>query len=252
MTDQLSSSFYVSFFAGATFLGTVASSNRPYQIVFSNVLSGTYQLQARLVDSSGYSVASPVVPITVQLPPSSKVVNFDALNTSQGPVEGAALSEYLAGFGVTVSSLSSGTTLLAANQQSIGGGSSVQASSPPNILTQTGPAGPMQFTLSFTPLLTQLGFTRPELLANPFVSHPAWQVTAFDGAGNVVGQVGEDEIDSSTNVGAQAFSIADSGGPGIAKAEFSSAGSGLLTFNAMLVDDLVLTTKTPNCPRQWP
>ncbi len=106
----------------------------------------------------------------------------------------------------------------------------------------------MQFTLSFSRLLSQFGFTRPELLANPFVSHPAWQVTALNGAGVVVGQVAEGEIDSTTNVEAREFTLSSGPGPGIAQVVFSSEGSGLTTFNAMLVDDLVLTTNTTSFP----
>jgi hypothetical protein len=240
VTDLLSSSYYVSFFAGPTLLGTVSAS--PFQLTVSDVLPGTYDLQARAVDVSGLAVQSQVVPITVQIEANSTVMNFDALNASPGPVEGTVLKNYLAGFGVSVASLSLGTELAVEGQENIAGGAAVRASSPPNLLTQIGSNGPVQFTLSFSPLLSQFGFTRPELLANPFVSHPAWQVTALDGSGTVVGEVQEGEIDSATNVGAREFALSNGGGPGIAEAQFSSQGSGLTTFNGMLVDDLVLTT----------
>jgi hypothetical protein len=246
VTDLLSSSYYVSFFAGPSLLGTVSGS--PYQLTLTGVLPGNYDLQASAVDVSGLAVESQVVPITVQTEPDSTVVNFDALNASREPVEGTILKDYLAGFGVSVASLSPGTELAVESQQNIAGGAAVLAASPPNLLTQIGSNGPVQFTLSFAPLLSQFGFTRPELLANPFVSHPAWQVTALDGAGTVVGQVGEGQIDSATNVGAREFSLSSAGGPGIAEVEFSSEGSGLTTFNAMLVDDLVLTTNKSAFP----
>ncbi len=106
----------------------------------------------------------------------------------------------------------------------------------------------MQFTLSFAPWLQQFGFTRPELLANPFVSHPAWQVTARDAAGAVVAQVGEDEIDSFTNVGAQRFLLGQPGTPGIATVQFASDSSGLTTFNGMLLDDLIVVTNPAAFP----
>ena len=246
VTDNLSSSYSVSYFAGANLLGTVSAS--PYQLTVNNVLAGSYALQARVTDASGVSALSPVVPVTVQLGANASLVNFDALNTGKAPVTGATVTSYLAGFGVTVASLSTGTALTVDSQQHLAGGKAVAASSPPNVLTQTGSSGPVQFTLGFAPFLSQFGFTRPELLANPFVSHPAWQVTAFDGAGNVVGQVGEAEIDSSSNVGAAEFSLGQLGGAGIAKVEFASAGSGLTTFNAMLLDDWVLTKSTTAFP----
>jgi len=59
----------------------------------------------------------------------------------------------------------------------------------------------VSYTLSFANLLSSFGFTRPELLASPFVSQPAWQATAYDGAGVALGSVGEGLIGSYTNVG---------------------------------------------------
>jgi hypothetical protein len=248
VTDLLPNpSYSVSFFAGPSLLGTAGAA--PYRLVLTGVLPGHYDLQARAVDASGLAAQSQVVPITVQTGPDSTVVNFDALNASRGPVEGTTLEDYLAGFGISVASLSQGTELAVESQQNVAGGAAALASSPPNLLTQTGSNGPVEFTLRFAPLLSQFGFTRPELLANPFVSHPAWQVTALDGAGVVVDQVGEGEIDSVTNVGAREFALSGAaGGPGIAEVEFSSEGTGLTTFNAMLVDDLVLTTNKSAFP----
>jgi len=252
VVDQLSSTFTVFFYAGPTLLGTVSSSplsGGPYQVTVNNVLPGNYALQARVVDlSSGISALSPILPITVQLGPNSTLIDFDALNTTRAPQVTAAVETYLSHYGVTVASLSPGTALTVDSQQHIAGGSAVLAPSPPNVLTQTGSNGPVQFTLRFAPVLTQFGFTRPELLANPFVSHPAWQVTAFDGSGAIVDQAGETEIDSSTNVGAREFSLGTAGGPGIAAVQFASQGTGLTTFNAMLVDNLVLTTNTGAFP----
>ncbi len=246
VNDQVSSSYYVSFYAGPALLGTV--SNSPYQFTWNGVLPGNYSLQASVVDSTGLTELSPVVPIAVQLGPESEVVNFDALNTSRTPVEGTPLNQYLAGYGISVGGMSAGTLLAVENQQNIAGGQAVLAASPPNVLTQTGSSGPVQFTLRFSPLLSQFGFTRPELLANPFVSHPAWQVTALDGSGVIVGQVSEGQIDSSTNVAAREFSLGGTGGPGIASVIFSSQGTGLTTFNGMLADDFVLTTNQAGFP----
>ena len=246
VTDLISASYSVSFFAGPTLLGTVSGS--PYQITLTNVLAGNYSLQASVTDASGLSALSTVVPITVQLESNSTLVNFDALNTSRAPVSGAGVNSYLAGYGISVTNLSPGTALTVDSQSHIAGGAAVMAASPPNLLTQTGSNGPVQFTLSFAHLLSQFGFTRPELLANPFVSHPAWQATAFNGAGAVVAQVGGVLVNSSTNVGAAQFSMTSQGGPGIASVEFASEGTGLTTFNAMLLDSLILTTNKSAFP----
>ncbi|HZM05221.1 MAG TPA: immunoglobulin domain-containing protein, partial [Candidatus Saccharimonadales bacterium] len=244
--DQVSSSYSVSFFARGAEFGTI--SNSPYQITLTNLLPGVYDLRARVVDSSGLAAPSAVVPVTVQLEANSALVNFDALNATRAPLGGASVNNYLKSFGMTIASLSPGTALTVDRQQHIAGGQAVLAASPPNLLTQTGTEGPVQFTLNFSPLLTQFGFTRPELLANPFVSHPAWQVTALDSAGAMVDQATEAEIDSATNVGAREFSLGGRGGPGIAQVQFASQGSGLTTFNAMLLDNFILTTNMAAFP----
>jgi hypothetical protein len=240
VTDSLSKSYAVSFFANGTLLGTATGS--PYEISTS-FAAGNYNLQAIATDSSGYVAGSPFVPLTVQPAVNSTVMNFDGLNASRGPVTGAAVTKYFASYGVSVASISGGTALTVET-----GGASVQPSSPPNFLTQTGSNGPVQFTLSFSPLLSQISFTRPELLANPFVSHPVWQATAYDGAGNILSQAGESEIDSSTNVDAQQFTLSYLGGPGIARVQFASEGSGLTTFNAIVLDDLVLNRGATTFP----
>ncbi|HEY3857101.1 MAG TPA: FG-GAP-like repeat-containing protein [Verrucomicrobiae bacterium] len=240
VNDQISGSYTVSFFAGPQLLGV--SSASPYEMTVTGVLPGQYNLQARVTDSTGFTAQSAVMPVTVQPGPNSKLINFDTLNAARGPVEGQTLNAYLAGYGAFITGVSGGTAVAVESQQNIGAGKAVLAASVPNVLTQLGSNGPVQFALRFSPLLSQFGFTRPELLANPFVSHPAWQVTALDGAGVVIGQVEEGEIDSSSNVAAQEFSISTTGGPGIATVIFSSQGSGLTTVNAMLLDNLVLTT----------
>jgi hypothetical protein len=190
VTDQVSSSYNVSFFAGAALLGT--ASGNPAQLTLNNVLSGNYSLQARVVDASGLTALSTVVPITVQLEPDSTLVDFDTLNTSQAPVETTAVEKYLAAFGVTVTNLSPGTELTVDRQQHIAGGMAVLAASPPNLLTQTGSNGPVRFTLRFAPLLSQFGFTRPELLANRQPSGLAGHRLRWFGRGRGSGGRGAD------------------------------------------------------------
>jgi len=240
VTDNLGTNYSVSFYAGPNLVGSVSAPTNSF--AWSNVLAGTYVLRAQVADSSGVTAFSSPVTITVGLGGSSQVVNFDSLIATKGPVTNGVLSNYLAGFGITVTNLSPATALAVENQAAINAGRAVAASSPPNLVTQIGSRGPVSYTVSFTALLTNFGFTRPELLANPFVSHPAWQATAFDAAGVALGQAGEGLIGSYTNVGAQAFLLS---GPGIASVQFASQGSGLTTFNAMVADDFVLTTNGP-------
>jgi hypothetical protein len=246
VNDQLSSSYSVSFYAGSSLLGTVFAA--PYQLTVPNLLAGNYPLQARVTDSSGQSALSPIVPITVQAGANSTIVNFDSLNTLRAPVVGAAVASYLGGFGIGVANQTSGTSLAVESQKQIGGGSTVVAPSTPNVFTQTGAAGPEQFTLTFSTALSALQFTRAGLLASPFVSHPAWQATALDGSGSVISQVSEAEVDSSTNVDARVFRLAAGSGPGIAQVIFSSQGSALTSFPGVVLDNLILTTNPAAFP----
>jgi hypothetical protein len=249
VNDSLGGSNTVNFYSGGSFVGIgtpgIGASSNQYQYVWANVLPGVYSLRAQVQDSTGVTAYSAPVSVTVNPGGNSQVVNFDSLSTAHGAVSGASLSNYLRGFGIMLSSnITSGAVLSAVNQSSIGGGE-VLASSPPNIVTLTGVTGPANYTLNFSNLLASFSFTRPELLANPFVSHPAWQAIAYDAAGVQVAQVGEGLIGSYTNVSAQSFTLS---GPGIASVQFASQGSGLTTFNAMLADDLVLTAPATNFP----
>ncbi|HWD18944.1 MAG TPA: FG-GAP-like repeat-containing protein [Verrucomicrobiae bacterium] len=236
----------VSYFSGVNFLGTVTQS--PYQLTLTNVLPGTYFLRARVTSPSGISVRSKEVVVTVAPPANSTVINFDTLATLKAAVSGTAVKNYLNTFGVKIYSLTAGTALTVGRQKELGNGAGFAAPSGLNALTQTGGNGQEQFTLSFAPLLDEFGFTRPELLANPFVSHPAWQATAYDGAGAIVGQVSEREIDSAVDSGKKEFLLGGPGGPGIARVQFATQGNGLTTFNGMLLDDLILTTNPAPFP----
>jgi hypothetical protein len=240
--DSYTNIAYVAFYSGPTLIGV--ASNTPYGLIWSNVLNGTYTLTAQVVDAAGYAQSSAPVLVTVAIGGSSIVVNFDALDAGSGPVTGGALSSYLASpYGVSLTSNSPGTAVAAEDQDNVAGGGFVLASSPPNLLTQIGSNGPVSFTAGFSNLLSAVSFTRPELVANPFVTHPAWQVEAFDALGQLLAVTNAGQISSSTNVPAQIYTLSNTAaGGGIASVEFSSEGTGFTTVNALLLDDLVLTT----------
>ena len=246
VNDALSGNFFVQFYSGVNLLGVARGT--PYQIVLTNLLPGNYFFYARAVDPSGLTARTKIFPVAVRVGPDSRAVTFDTIDTSAAAVSGPPVAKYLGSFGVNVIAGTAGTQLTVARPRELPGNMEVSAPSSPNVLTQTGVYGPVSFTLGFPGLLSQFGFTRPELLANPFVSHPAWQATAFDEVGNVIGQVGEAEIDSITDVGRQEFALGQPGGPGIATALFTSAGSGLTTFNAVLLDNFILTTNRNGYP----
>jgi Bacterial Ig domain/Protein of unknown function (DUF642) len=236
--DSLSASYSVNFYAGPNLIGSV--SNAPYNLAWTNVLAGNYALRAEAVDASGAAAFSSPVNIIVQAGGNSIVADFDSITATAGPVSGATLSNYLDGFGMIVTDLSAGTQLAAENQALLAGGGVVAASSPPNVLTQIGSSGPVSYTVNFSPWLQHFALTRPELLPAPYVSQPAWTMTAYDAAGAVLAQTGEGAIGSYTPVGARGFSV-NGGGAGIASVQIASAGNGLTTFNGMVADDFVLT-----------
>lgn len=224
------------FYAGPTPIGTNVGGS---SFTWTNVLNGTYVFTAQVTDSSGYTHYSAPITNIVNPGGNSIVVNFDSLNAVSAPVGNPQLSSYLATNGLGVNSNSAGTSVVVENQANVAGGGFVVASSPPNLLTQTGSNGPVSFTVSFSNLLTQFSFTRPELTPNPFVTHPAWQVVAYDSLGQPLTNAQESVISSSSsNVPAATYAL---NGGGIASVQFNSQGSGLATFNAMLLDDFILT-----------
>jgi hypothetical protein len=239
--DTLGGLATVSFYDGINLIGSVAGGSG---IVWTNVQAGPHNLSAQLSDSTGYTVSSGTVRVTVNslagvLTP--VLVNFDSLNAATASVTGATLASYLSAAGMEVTNISAGTKLAVENQALINGGGFVIASSPSNILTQIGSNKTVNFTLSFSPLLTQFAFTRPELEANPFVSEPAWEGRAYDPLGVLVAQTSEGLVSSYSNVPAQPFALR---GASIATVEFISHGSGLTTFDSLVMDDFILTTSS--------
>ena len=211
-----------------------------FNTVLNGLSSGSYQVTV-VASYTGFSVTSAVVNVTVNVP-GTALINFDPL-ANFGPIVGnPILSQYLAQYGVTLTNNSPGTTVVAENQAVVAGGGFATASSQPNLLTQIGSIGPVSFTAGFSNLLSQFSFTRPALIANPYVTHPAWQVEAFDPLGQLLAVINVPQIFSTTNVPAQTYTLTNPvNGAGIASIEFNSQGTGLTTFNAMLLDDFLLT-----------
>jgi hypothetical protein len=243
VTNNIGTVDHVSYYAGPNLIGSATAS--PYSYNWTGVQAGTYAVRAQVFDVSGATAYSS--PITVNVTPggSSTVVNFDAPALSNAPISDGALGNYLAGFGIFLTNVSPGTVPTVVNQSRFLGGTVVAASSPPNLLTQIGSNGPVSFTLKFQNALSSFSFTRPQLLAAPFASHPAWQVTAFDAAGVPLAQAQEGPTASFTNVNSQVFTLT---GAGIASVQFASQVAGPSAFSGMLIDDLILTTNAAPVP----
>lgn len=140
-------------------------------------------------------------------------IDFDSLNASAGPVSGAPLASYLAGYGVTLSnSTLAGATLEVRDAASIWW---LQAASAPNFFWHAGPAGanhnqPFSYQVRFANPLDSFTFTRIayQALASP------WDARALDSSGNTLGQVGENWQGNSS---ARTFTLL---GPGITAVVF--------------------------------
>jgi hypothetical protein len=119
-------------------------------------------------------------------------INFDSLNATAGSVTGAPLNTYLAGFGVTLINVTSGTQMVVQDENVIYGGNVVDAPSSRNVLGQQGTAGAASFTLSFASVVSNLSFDRVGIYGNinP-TSFPTWSATALDVNGNSLGAYGE-------------------------------------------------------------
>jgi|GEM_PF-6488697 len=164
-------------------------------------------------------------------------LDFDSAVTSP-PSYAVDATAYLAANGITISSLTPGTSVRIIGDLGYYNGEAVRAPSSPNTLTQTGSNAPVQFTLRFAVPLDSFSFKRSSLIARPIVSHPFWRAAAFNAAGAQIGPtLGESRIGSGKDVPAATFTLR---GPGIASVRFNSENQGS-GFNAVVLDDFVLT-----------
>ena len=147
------------------------------------------------------------------------VVDFDALDASSGPVSGAALDSYLAGFGITISNVvgPAGPSVFDATTPEGGLGipDFFTPPSAPNFLWHQVSNDPIQYQLNFSAPLNSVSFTRVQINAylspSGLVAAP-WSARALDSGGNTLDTVGEGSISSYGTIAAQTFTL---DGPGI-------------------------------------
>lgn len=157
----------------------------------------------------------------------STVVNFDAVDTSGGPVSGAPVTSYLAGYGITYTG--AGTAFILPY---LPGGNPFLPVSSPNYFAVGGTA----WTLSFSSPLNSLSFTVPGTGNTSTMA--AWSATAYSAANVQLGQVGNPSI-TFFNSSAQTYTLI---GPDIASLVFSeNVGS---AGNYLAFDDLTMS-QTP-------
>ena len=185
----------------------------------------------------GATMALSVVTATATSQAESITLDFDSVNATAAP-SGVNASAYLAGYGITLSGVTGGTTVVIMNDSNLYGGQPVVPASTPNVLTQMGSNAPVSFTLNFSSLLDSFSFTRPQMLPGPSgITHPAWQAYAFAGA-TQIGSASAGLIASFAIVPAATYTL---NGPGISSVRFDSQNHNFAAFSAVLLDNMVLT-----------
>ena len=172
-------------------------------------------------------------------------VDFDALNANSGPVSGAALDSYLAGFGITISNVVGPAGPSVFDATTAGGGlgfpNFMTPPSAPNFLWHPVANTPIQYQLNFSSPLDTVSFTRIQINANlspsGLVASP-WSARALDSGGNTIDSVGESMIASYGTIPAVIFTL---DGPGITALVVERTSTNYSAGMASVpIDDLVI------------
>lgn len=171
------------------------------------------------------------------------------LNFGDGSINarpaGVSASSYLASFGISVSSLTAGTSVNIMDDRDYYDSTpgnpndhlALQTTSEHNVLAHMGSNSPgVTFALDFPTLISGLSFVRPGLIAGPSgITFPSWSATLYSGA-TAIGSTGQGAFGSFSNVAPATFSITGTGN----RLLFTSSNSGT-AFNAIVLDDLTFT-----------
>lgn len=171
-------------------------------------------------------------------------IDFDALDTSgTSSVGGAALDSYLAGFGVTLTNVTPGTSVFVGD---VDNDASASASSNPNFLTQWwGGINGVSYQLDFDNVLDSLSFTRVGLAPTASVLAPEWNVTVFDAFNNSLGSVGEPKRSVFSFESPVTYSFNT---PGITHMVVFSNVGGNAGMGGMPIDDIVMESSGEPIP----
>ncbi len=157
------------------------------------------------------------------------VIDFDSVNTSGGPVTGAPVLSYLAGFGISFS------TSYAVNPYIEPYPFWMGPVSAPNSFGAAGLATAFSYTLTFSTLLDDVSFTRPGF--SPAIMS-AWSATAYSPSNTVLATVGEGLL---FNASAATFALTS---PGIDHVVFTDNAFSFAGTNFRM-DNLTLTSSVP-------
>jgi len=173
----------------------------------------------------------------------AQTLTFGSIDTSGGPVTGTALTNYLAGYGITISNVSVGTIYVVP-----GNSTGFPAPVGTNFINQSGSATGESYTLTFSQPVSDLSFLRGEEAGtNPpstssGIIYPQWTVTAFSGLTNL-GSVGESLRSTFSDIPAQTFSLNYSGITSITIEGNAESEAGL---GGPLLTDIAFTAPEPS------
>lgn len=181
-------------------------------------------------------------------------VDFDALDTSSGPVSGAALDAYLAGFGIAITDVT-GTPAppdpIRANADANSGvptrSTNVVASSSPNLFEMSETDHSNSYTFVFNTSLISFAFTRAGRCTS--LAFPDWTAVAKDEFGTTLDSVGEPDGGTSASCSSPTPPVEFTlDGPGIKSVTIASGSDGFSGRAGPALDDLVLTVVSANSP----
>ena len=188
------------------------------------------------------SLASLTASDVALAPSPTTVIDFEAMDPTGN--SGPTLGQYLAGYGITLTT--TGAQAQVASDQAIYGGGIVQATTGHNVIGQA--AGhPVSYTLTFASALSSFDFDRVTENAGPSgSSYPVWSATAYDAAGNVIATVGEaEQLIFSGSHGAAHYTLS---GGNIAYVTFAGDDHGFDGFSNVLTDTWILTAAAVQAP----
>jgi len=176
------------------------------------------------------------------------LVDFDAINASAGPVGGAPLDSYLAGFGITLSNIvgPAGPSVYDTTTTVFGITNYFGPPSMPNFIWQPTTNGPIGYKMNFAMPLNSISITRTAMQATVGGSGliaATWTARAVDSLGNTLATVGEPQTSYFINVPAQTFTLSKpSGGNAIAGlfVERTSVNT-IAGLSAVPLDDFLLS-----------
>ncbi len=154
-------------------------------------------------------------------------IDFDSVDASRVYVPAAT---YLAGYGITLSDVTPGSTVVIIDDRNLYAEGSTTAASPHNMLSQWYVNAPVHYTMNFAATVDTFSMTR--IAVNTPSSFPWWRAHAYNARGTELSMVGEDNWGGTRS--AQIFTLT---GPDIKSVLVEADGYGFCAFPSALLDN---------------